>query len=228
MIVNPTNKSVTELEGLHLFHADISNCSMRVRMALAEKHLDMDQPSSRSAQERDGHARIFRHSSQGTGADASARRRGAYRVQRDHRISRRDFPGSAAAAGTRRRNANEMRDWLRTATEIHVPAVKTLIYTRKIGKVLRKNEQDANYRSLQRDPELLAFHSRATTGLGLPKEKVDNAEEDAAPPVRQSRRTSFRSTNGWSATNSRSPTFPGCRCTSRWSASIFRSIATRM
>ena len=25
MIVTPTNKSVTELEGLHLFHADISN-----------------------------------------------------------------------------------------------------------------------------------------------------------------------------------------------------------
>ena len=39
MIVDPTNKSVTELRGLHLFHADISNCSMRVRMALAEKGL---------------------------------------------------------------------------------------------------------------------------------------------------------------------------------------------
>jgi hypothetical protein len=39
MIVTPTNKSVTELEDLHLFHADISNCSMRVRMVLAEKEL---------------------------------------------------------------------------------------------------------------------------------------------------------------------------------------------
>ena len=37
MIVTPTNKSVTELEGLHLYHADISNCSMRVRMVLAER-----------------------------------------------------------------------------------------------------------------------------------------------------------------------------------------------
>jgi len=71
----------------------------------------------------------------------------------------------------------EMGDWLRTATEIHVPAVKTLIYTRKIGKVLRKNEtEDAQYRALQRDPELLAFHSAATSGSGLPKEKVDAAE----------------------------------------------------
>jgi len=70
-----------------------------------------------------------------------------------------------------------MHEWLRTATEIHVPAVKTLIYTRKIGRVLHKNEdEDAKYRSLQRDPELLAFHSRASTGVGLPKEQVDKAE----------------------------------------------------
>jgi glutathione S-transferase len=71
----------------------------------------------------------------------------------------------------------EIRDWLRTATEIHLPAVKTLIYTRKIGKVLRKNaEEDAKYRALQRDPELLAFHAAATSGNGLPQENVDKAE----------------------------------------------------
>ena len=39
MIVTPTNKSVTELKGLHLYHADMSNCSMRVRMTLTEKNL---------------------------------------------------------------------------------------------------------------------------------------------------------------------------------------------
>jgi GST-like protein len=70
-----------------------------------------------------------------------------------------------------------MRDWLRTATEIHLPAVKTVIYTRKIGKVLRKNaEEDAKYRALQRDPELLAFHAAATSGNGLPQENIDKAE----------------------------------------------------
>jgi glutathione S-transferase len=72
----------------------------------------------------------------------------------------------------------EIRGWLRTATEIHVPAVKTLIYTRKIGKVLHKDKaDDEKYRTLQRDPELLAFHSRATTGIGLSQEQVDQAEQ---------------------------------------------------
>ena len=39
-IIVPTNKSVETLEGLHLYHGDISNCSMRVRTTLVEKGLD--------------------------------------------------------------------------------------------------------------------------------------------------------------------------------------------
>ena len=37
--ITPTNKAVLELKGLHLYHADLSNCSMRVRIALEEKNL---------------------------------------------------------------------------------------------------------------------------------------------------------------------------------------------
>ena len=40
VVVIPTNKSVESLEGLHLYHGAISNCSMRVRMTLIEKGLD--------------------------------------------------------------------------------------------------------------------------------------------------------------------------------------------
>ncbi|MYA89228.1 MAG: hypothetical protein F4X97_12415 [Boseongicola sp. SB0662_bin_57] len=39
-IVAPINKSVEKFEGIHLYHGDISNCSMRVRMTLIEKGLD--------------------------------------------------------------------------------------------------------------------------------------------------------------------------------------------
>ena len=38
-IVTPTNKEVLGFEGLHLYHASYSNCSMRVRMTLEEKGL---------------------------------------------------------------------------------------------------------------------------------------------------------------------------------------------
>ena len=38
-VVTPTNKEVLDLKGLHLFHAGVSNCSMRVRLTLEEKKL---------------------------------------------------------------------------------------------------------------------------------------------------------------------------------------------
>ena len=38
-IVTPTNTEVLEFKGLHLYHAGISNCAMRVRVTLEEKKL---------------------------------------------------------------------------------------------------------------------------------------------------------------------------------------------
>ncbi len=177
MIVTPTNKSVTKLQGLHLFHADISNCSMRVRMTLAEKrlswtshHLDLRKKETVTLEYFGIHPK---------GLVPTLVHDGVVHIESNEIIEYLDetFPDPPLQppAESERR---EMQHWLRTATEIHVPAVKTLIYTRKIGKVLHKNEaEDAKYRSLQRDPELLAFHSRASTGIGLPKEQVDKAEE---------------------------------------------------
>ena len=40
VVVVPTNASVLELRGIHLYHANRSNCSARVRLLLEEKALD--------------------------------------------------------------------------------------------------------------------------------------------------------------------------------------------
>lgn len=39
-MIKPTNKSVESFKGLHLYHAGMSNCAMRVRLTLEEKGLD--------------------------------------------------------------------------------------------------------------------------------------------------------------------------------------------
>ena len=176
MIVTPTNKGVTELAGLHLYHADMSNCSMRVRMTLEEKnlpwtshHLDLRKKEAVTPEYFGIHPK---------GLVPTLVHDGVVHIESNEIIEYLDqtFPDPPLQPESSEER-NEMRDWLQTATEIHVPAVKTLIYTRKIGKVLRKNEEeDAKYRSLQRDPELLAFHAAATSGSGLPKENVDKAE----------------------------------------------------
>ena len=177
MIVTPTNKSATELKGLHLFHADMSNCSMRVRMTLHEKnlpwtshHLDLRTKEAVTPEYFGIHPK---------GLVPTLVHDGVVHIESNEIIEYLDeaFPEPPLQPQSPTERL-KLRDWLRTATEIHVPAVKTLIYTRKIGKVLRKNEQeDAKYRSLQRDPELLDFHAHATSGSGLPKERVDAAEQ---------------------------------------------------
>jgi len=177
MIVTPTNNSVTELEGLHLFHADISNCSMRVRIVLAEKnlpwtshHLDLRKKETMTADYFGIHPK---------GLVPTLVHDGVVQIESNEIIEYLDerFPDPPLQPASPLER-QEVKDWLRTATEIHVPAVKTLIYTRKIGKVLRKTpSEDAIYRSLQRDPDLLAFHGRASFGDGLPKEDVEAAEQ---------------------------------------------------
>jgi len=177
MIVTPTNKSATELKGLHLFHADMSNCSMRVRMTLHEKnlpwtshHLDLRTKEAVTPEYFGIHPK---------GLVPTLVHDGVVHIESNEIIEYLDeaFPEPPLQPQSPTERL-KLCDWLRTATEIHVPAVKTLIYTRKIGKVLRKNEQeDAKYRSLQRDPELLDFHAHATSGSGLPKERVDAAEQ---------------------------------------------------
>ncbi len=108
MIVNPTNKSVTKLEGLHLFHSDMSNCSMRVRMALVEKdlpwtshHLDLRKKEAVTPEYFGIHPK---------GLVPTLVHDGVVHIEfeRDHRISGRTFSRSAAAtqiAGTAEGNA---------------------------------------------------------------------------------------------------------------------------
>ena len=177
MIVEPTNKSVTELKGLHLYHADISNCSMRVRMVLSEKkqpwtshHLDLRKKEAVTPEYFSIHPK---------GLVPTLVHDGVVHIESNEIIEYLDerFPDpplqpSSPAARER------IAEWLQTATEIHVKAVKTVIYGRKVSKMLHKNEaEDAQYRSLQRDSELLAFHSQATGGGGLPEAKIRAAEE---------------------------------------------------
>ena len=99
MIVNPTNKSVAKLEGLHLFHADMSNCSMRVRMALTEKdlpwtshHLDLRKKEAVTPEYFGIHPK---------GLVPTLVHDGVVHIEfeRDHRISGRTISRSAAATG---------------------------------------------------------------------------------------------------------------------------------
>jgi glutathione S-transferase len=55
--------------------------------------------------------------------------------------------------------------WLHLAPEIHVKAVKTFIYIKRMqGKMSKSKEESELYQKLQKDPELLEFHGKVSSG----------------------------------------------------------------
>lgn len=227
MIVTPTNKSVTELEGLHLFHADISNCSMRVRMVLAEKelpwtshHLDLRKKETVTPEYFGIHPK---------GLVPTLVHNGVVHVESNEIIAYLDetYPDPPLQPQSAKER-EVMHEWLRTATEIHVPAVKTLIYTRKIGKVLhkrmkRKTKNTAHSSAIQ---NWLRFTAAPRPASACRRSKSTGRRPRCCVSS-ASRRWNCRSMSGWSAINFRLLIFPGRRCISRSRASIFLSIAIR-
>ncbi len=176
-IVTPTNKSVTQLRGLHLYHADISNCSMRVRITLEEKglkwishHLDLAKKENVTPEYFGIHPK---------GLVPTLVHDGVVIVESTDIIEYLDdkYPSPPLRPASTSARA-QVKQWLDTATNFHVSAVKTYIYGRKMGTRLRKSEEEAaNYRALQRDPELLAFHGKVASATGLTADEISAAEQ---------------------------------------------------
>lgn len=72
----------------------------------------------------------------------------------------------------------EIHAWLKLATCIHVRAVKTTIYHNKMrGKLRMSDEAMAQYRKLQTNKELLAFHQKSAGAEGFSPEEVAQARK---------------------------------------------------
>ncbi len=137
VVVVPTNKSVQSLEGLHLYHGAISNCSMRVRMTLIEKglpwkshHLDLKKKENIS----EDYFGINPNGLVPTLID-----NGVVHIESNDII---DYLDSAYPVPTLRASDNEaMLEWLRLSASIHVPAVKPYVYATMIARKVKKNRR---------------------------------------------------------------------------------------
>ena len=174
-VIVPTDKSVENLTGIHLYHGDISNCSMRVRMALIEKglpwtghHLDLKRKENIS----DEYFGINPNGLVPTLIDD-----GVVHIESNDIIDYLDktYPEpSLRAAG----NEDEMLEWLRLAASIHVPAVKPYVYATKMQKKLKKTaEEQEKYDRLQKNEELKRFHARHAGGSEFDQQDIARAGE---------------------------------------------------
>lgn len=157
-IIETDNQTVKEMKGLHLFHGDISNCSMRVRMTLDEKgvdwvshHIDLKKKENVTEEyfsiNPDGLVPTLIHD-------------GVVHVESNEIIDYLDltFPDPPLRSEDKK---NEMLEWLRLAASIHIPAIKPYVYANKMQKKLQKSEEEEKrYQALQKNEELKEFHSK--------------------------------------------------------------------
>lgn len=157
VVVIPTNKSVESLEGLHLYHGAISNCSMRVRMTLIEKGLDWTSHHLDLKKKENITKEYFGINPNGlvpTLVD-----NGVVHIESNDIIDYLDetYPEPSLRA----QDNAAMMEWLALAAAIHVPAIKPYVYAKKVAVKLKKtSEEQSRYDALQKNQELKDFHDK--------------------------------------------------------------------
>ena len=173
-IITPTNEEVLSFRGVHLYHSGISNCSMRVRMVLEEKGVPWKSHHFNLLAKEHITPEYFGINP--NGLVPTLVHDGVVIIESDDIVDYLDdtFPLPALKPNDEADRA-AMYYWLRKAVEIHVKAVKTYIYAKRVGKnMAHDTEEDERYRNLQANPELLEFHRRSTT-TGFSAAEVDSA-----------------------------------------------------
>lgn len=160
-IIETENEAVKSLQGLHLYHGGISNCSMRVRLTLEEKALDWQ--SHHLDLVKKEHITEEYFSINPNGLVPTLVHDGEVIIESDDIIEYLDmtFPEPSL----RPRKASDLQvmgSWLHRATSIHLTAVKTHIYEKRMrGHMSQSAEARQRYEELQKNESLLEFHRKS-------------------------------------------------------------------
>lgn len=174
-VIESTSPAVESLRGLHLYHSERSNCAGRVRLLLEEKNLPWT-----------SHPIDLKKKEQVTEEYFSINPKGVVPTLVDDGrviVESNDIllyleekypePGFTPASPS---EVSAMHTWLQRSTDIHVPGVKTFVYANFDPSVIERSEAEAaRYRTLQKDPELLAFHARHDPGKRFTREDTEQA-----------------------------------------------------
>ncbi len=174
-IIATKNEEVRGFKGLHLYHSAISNCSMRVAMTLEEKglpwtshHLDLAKHETHTPE-------YF--SINPNGVVPALVHDGVVIIESDDIIEYldekfREPPLVPKGPGMK----EKVHAWLKLATGMHIKAVKTWIYENRVrGMLQMSDEMKTQYRRLQKNPDLLEFHAKASSTEGFSKEEIAHA-----------------------------------------------------
>ncbi len=175
-VITPTNEDVLSFKGLHLYHSGISNCSMRVRIALEEKQLPWTSHHLDILKKEHLNPEYFGINPKGlvpTLVDD-----GVVIIESDDIIDHLDKKSSGfPLRPTSASGLEAMYGWMKLAVDNHMTAVKPFIYYHKVQKFMRKTEaEQGEYLNLQTDKKLVDFHNKASSNKGFTLEEVEHAK----------------------------------------------------
>ena len=175
VFITPTNTSVLEFKGLHLYHTNRSNCSARVRLLMEEKelpwtshHIDLGKKENISEE-------YFGINPKGV-VPALVDDGTVVTESNDIMLYLEDkYPDPGFRDVPAGRQA-EIDRWLKLSGDMHLPAIKTYQYYKINAALLPKtDEEQALYDKLQTDPELTAFHAKHSHGRSFTEEDANTA-----------------------------------------------------
>ncbi|MEM7327479.1 MAG: glutathione S-transferase family protein [Pseudomonadota bacterium] len=163
------------LKGLHLYHSGISNCAMRVRITLEEKGLDWT--SHHLDLVKGEHLTEDYFGINPNGVVPTLVHDGVVIIESQDII---DYLDQTYAEPPLRpsdpESSSVMHEWMARSSEIHVKAVKTYIYDKKMRHSMKKSDaENERYRTLQTNQELLDFHKKSSESA-FSQAELDRAE----------------------------------------------------
>lgn len=172
MPIRETDDSeILALEGLHLYHTNVSNCSMRVRLLMAEKGLAWTSHHLNLVKRENLEDWYFRIHPNGlvpalidNGVPVTDSNDILYYLEEK-------FPENSFLPEDPTELA-QMRDWISLSGKIHVKGIKTFVYGVS-GLVTKRREDMAHYDEIEPDKDLVAFHWKSLDGF--PEEDIEAA-----------------------------------------------------
>lgn len=173
--IESQSAAASQLEGLHLYHANTSNCSARVRLLLEEKGLTWISHHIHLARRENITEEYFAINPQGV--VPSLVRDGQVVTDSNDILVYLDekFP-EMTFQEVSTDGRKEIVRWLKLAADTHMPGIKTYQYHRLKAAGFKLSDEEADrYRQLQKDPKYLDFHGK-TSGAGFTDADADGAQ----------------------------------------------------
>jgi len=176
VLVNPTNLSVLDFKGLHLYHSHVSNCAGRVRLLLEEKGLPWISHHIHLAKSENVTEEYFGINPKGV-VPTLVHDGKVITESNDILIYLEEAYTDTNFRAVTSKKQSDITRWLELSTSSHMPGIKTFQYYRINATALKKtDEKIALYRRLQKDPEYLEFHGKHD----LPGKNFTSADSDKA------------------------------------------------